>query len=65
MTLSQFCEGIAQGLREFGYSHTTADMIRNTHNAMKAGEPIPYGIVGMFARGQLEKAGDALNRLNP
>lgn len=64
-TLGQAYETVARSLREFGYRDATADMIRDTHAAMKAGEPIPHGIVGMFARRQLEDAGDALDKLSP
>jgi hypothetical protein len=62
-TLRDAYETVARSLREFGYPDATADMIRDTHNAMKAGEPIPHGIVGMFAQRQLEEAGEALDRL--
>lgn len=45
--------GIARSLREFGYSDVTAAMVADVHAAMKAGEPLPHGIIGMFAQKQL------------
>ena len=48
-TLRQIYEAVAVSLREFGYTYATADMISDTHKAMKTGGPIPHGIIGMFA----------------
>lgn len=49
---------IASNLREFGYPHITAKMVRETHEAMRAGEDLPHGIIGMFAADQLTEALD-------
>ena len=46
---------IARSLRDFGYTDVTAPMIAEVHAAMKAGEPLPHGIVGMFAQKQLRE----------
>ena len=46
---------IAKNLREFGYPDVTAEMVRDTHAAMKEGKDnMPHGIVGMFAQRQLK-----------
>lgn len=48
---------IARNLREFGYSDVKPQMIRETHEAMKRGDgKMPHGIIGMFAKKQLEEA---------
>jgi hypothetical protein len=48
---------VARGLCEFGYPGVTVEMIRETHEAMKRGEPqMPYGVVGEFARRELTEA---------
>lgn len=47
---------IASNLREFGYPNITAKMVRETHEAMRAGEDLPHGIIGMFASDQLTEA---------
>lgn len=45
---------IARNLRDFGYPDVTSVMIKEIHEAMKAGdEEIPHGIIGMFAKDQL------------
>lgn len=63
-TLATVYETVARSLREFGYPDCAAQMIRDTHEAMKRGdETMPHGIIGMFAQRQLEEAGEALNRL--
>lgn len=46
---------IAANLREFGYPDVTEEMIREVHDAMRKDEaPLPHGIVGRYARDQLE-----------
>lgn len=50
---------IARNLREFGYGDVTAEMVRETHDAMKAEAELPHGIVGMFAKRQIEELLDA------
>jgi hypothetical protein len=48
---------IAKNLRTFGYPDVTAEMIFDTHRAMlNSDEEMPHGIVGMFARKQLQEA---------
>lgn len=48
---------IARNLREFGYPDVTASMIEDTHDALRDGEDLPHGVIGMFAKGQLQDAG--------
>ena len=63
-TLQTAYETVARSLREFGYPDASADMVKATHNAMKAGNAeMPHGIVGMFAQSQLQEAGTALDSL--
>lgn len=63
-TINSAYEAVARSLREFGYPHASAEMVRDTHAAMKAGAAeMPHGIVGMFAESQLKEAGEALDRL--
>ena len=63
-TLQTAYETVARSLREFGYPDASADMVKATHDAMKAGNPkMPHGIVGMFAQSQLQEAGTALDNL--
>ena len=40
---------IARGLREFGYPDVTAAMIAEVEAAWRKGEPLPHGVIGMFA----------------
>lgn len=47
---------IARNLREFGYSDVSGRMVREVHDAMRSGSELPHGIVGMFARKQLQEA---------
>ena len=49
---------IARSLREFGYPDVTAEMIEETDEARKRGEPntAPHGIVSMFACRMLDEA---------
>jgi hypothetical protein len=49
-------KAIARNLREFGYSDVTEKMILDVHQAMIKDEDIPHGIIGMFAKDQLEEA---------
>lgn len=37
---------IAAGLREFGYSDVTAEMVKACHLAWSEGKPMPHGVVG-------------------
>ncbi|KKM95725.1 hypothetical protein LCGC14_1185370 [marine sediment metagenome] len=46
---------IARNLREFGYPDATTQMIRETHEAMQNGAKLPHGIIGMFAKAQIER----------
>ena len=46
---------IARSLREFGYSDVTPEMIAEVDAAMKSGDPLPHGIVGLFAQKQLRE----------
>lgn len=48
---------IARNLREFGYPDVTAAMVEDVHEALRDGEDLPHGIIGMFAKGQLEESG--------
>jgi hypothetical protein len=48
---------IARNLRDFGYPDVSGVMIQEIHEAMKAGAPLPHGVIGMFAKGQLEENG--------
>jgi hypothetical protein len=51
---------VARNLREFGYPDVTPKMVAETYAAMRRGESkMPHGIVGMFAKGQLEELEDA------
>jgi hypothetical protein len=47
---------IARNLREFGYPGVSVKMVREIHEAMRAGEDLPHGIIGMFASDQLTEA---------
>jgi hypothetical protein len=47
---------IARNLREFGYPDVSASMIREVHDAIRAGSELPHGIIGMFASNQLVEA---------
>lgn len=47
---------IARNLREFGYPDVSSRMVRDVHEAMKLGDDLPYGVVGMFAQDQLADA---------
>ena len=65
-TLAQAYESVAKSLREFGYPDATAQMVRDTHDAIKAGKAeMPHGIVGRFAESQLREAETLLSRLKP
>lgn len=50
---------VAKSLVEFGYPDVTGAMVAEVHAAMKAGEELPHGIVGMFAEGQLRDLEEA------
>lgn len=58
---NQVYEAIARSLREFGYADVTAEMVRETDDARRAGKPQdePHGIVSMFARRQLDEISEA------
>lgn len=60
ITLAGVYERIATELRENGYPDASAQMIAETHSVMKSGEPIPHGIVGMFAQWQLAEVAELL-----
>lgn len=47
---------IAQNLREFGYGDVSRNMVAEVHEAMTAGAELPHGVVGMFAKRQLDEA---------
>lgn len=49
-------EAIAADLRDFGYTTATADQIRDVHQSVQNGEPLPHGIIGMFAEKQIRTA---------
>jgi hypothetical protein len=66
-TKAKAFEAVAKSLREFGYPDASADMVRETWDAMKAGKPedeMPHGIVGRFAFAQLDKAREILERMS-
>lgn len=46
---------IAKMLREFGYPDVTSEMIEDTHKAMSKSEPLPHGVIGMFAEKYLKE----------
>jgi hypothetical protein len=51
---------IASNLRDFGYTGISANMIQEIHEALNAGdETLPHGVIGMFAKDQIEKAQQA------
>lgn len=55
----QIYEAIANSLREFGYKDASAEMIRDTHEAMKEGKTgadLPHNIIGRFAERQINDA---------
>lgn len=61
--IEEIYEAVAKSLQEFGYPDTTADMIHETHDAMKEGKTghdLPHGVVSMFAETQLTEAFDRL-----
>jgi len=47
-------KAIARNLQEFGYPETTPAQIREVHEAMKSGDDLPHGVIGMFAKDQLD-----------
>jgi len=53
-TRADIYAAIAQSLREFGYDHVRPDQIKDTHEAMIAGTEIPHGVIGLFAKDQLQ-----------
>jgi hypothetical protein len=56
-------EAVARSLREFGYPDATAQMVAETYTAMKRGDPLPHGIVGMFAEGQIKEVWEKFDTL--
>lgn len=63
-TLSDAYEAVARSLREFGYPDCQASMVRETHEAMIRGdETMPHGIIGMFAKRQMDEAVEAFKSL--
>lgn len=56
---SQAFVAIARNLRDFGYPDVDAKMIAETYQAMQAGTELPHGIVGMFAKRQIEELQEA------
>lgn len=46
---------ISSSLKQ-SYPSVTPEKVADVHKAMLAGEPIPYGIVGMFAQHALKEA---------
>ena len=56
-------KAIAKSLGDFGYEHVTGAEIKEVHDAMKTGiKPLPHGIVGMFAEGQINDVTEQLGR---
>lgn len=51
-------ETIAKMLREFGYPDVTLEMIQDTHKAMSKNEPLPHGVIGLFAEKYLKELED-------
>lgn len=50
-------KAIASNLRDFGYNDISANMIQEIHEALNAGDKtLPHGVIGMFAKDQIEKA---------
>lgn len=63
-TLRDAYEAVARSLRDFGYSDASAEMVRATHEAMRAGKAeMPHGVIGMFAQRQLEEVRSRLEQL--
>lgn len=62
-TMKDVYEAIARNLREFGYPDASATMIEETHKAMKAGQPLPHGVVGMFAQSQIQNNADMIAKI--
>lgn len=57
-TLQRGYEAVARNLREFGYPDVTAGMVAEIHDAMKSGKELPHGVIGMFAKSQMEERPD-------
>lgn len=58
-TVNNVFAAIARSLREFGYRDVTPAIIEEVEKARIAGDALPHGIIGMFAKGQLEDAHEA------
>ena len=61
-------ETVAQSLRTFGYPSATAQMIKDTWDAMesgKEGHDLPHGIIGMFAESQLNEVRKEVRAMKP
>ena len=57
-TRAHIYAAIAKSLRDFGYNDVRPDQIKETHEAMIAGTEIPHGVIGLFAKGQLQECID-------
>lgn len=57
-------EAVADSLRQFGYPDVTAKDVAEVHEAMKNGQPLPHGIVGLFAERQLRDLDEVTARGN-
>jgi hypothetical protein len=53
--LTEAYAAVAGSLKEFGYPDVTTEMIREIHDAIKAEAPLPHGVIGRFARDQIEE----------
>ena len=51
--LTKACDAVARNLVDFGYRDVTGAMIREIYDAMKAGKPLPHGVIGKFAESQI------------
>lgn len=48
-------QAIAKMLREFGYPDVTHEMIGEIHKAISKNEPLPHGVIGLFAEKYLKE----------
>ena len=53
ITRADIFREVAKNLRDFGYPDATAAIVAAVYDTMLTGQPIPHGIVGRFAQGQL------------
>ena len=66
ITFEYVCNSVAKSLREYGYPDTSAAMIADVFEAMKAGKQdaeLPHGIIGRFAESQLRDVWSSIKHL--